>query len=834
MALGYDGSIRIDTKMDTRGFNSGIRTMLASVTKLGAALGLVFGVAALMRFGRTAVNEAGQLASALIGLESVVTGTGKSFERAQSFIQDFIADGLVPVTNAVAAYKNLALRGYDTSQIETTLIALKDSAAFGRQASLTLGDAVQTASEGLKNENSILVDNAGVTKNVAKMWLDYAKSIGTSVQSLTKQQKIQAEVNGILEETRFQTGDAAKLTGSYSGQVSALGVSFYNFRVAFGNALIPVLTKVIPLIRTIVDNLTVMMNQFAQFMSVLFGIQQGVQNVAGSTQDAVDSTGDLAEATQDADKAAEGALATFDELNVLQKPKEEGGLAEQISTTPAVDVVPPEVVNPEILAKVQAFKDKLLELLGPAIEAFDRLKESLAPLGQTIWEGLQWAWENILVPFGTWVLNEAFPTFLDLIGSAGGVLNEVLLALKPLGLWLWNEFLKPLADWTGEKIIEALKWLKERLDDIAAWIRDNQKLVETITIIIGAFAIAWLLVTGAVALWTAIGTIAAAVTTAFGVAVAFLTSPIGIVILIIGALIAIIILLVRNWDWVKETAGKVWDWIVEKWNGAGIWFKTHITDPIKKWFTDLWDRVKLLAQDTWSKVVDAWKGAGEWFKTKITDPIKGFFTGLWDGAKNKAAEVWLAVTNIWGAAGAWFTEHVTDPIKNIFGGALDWVADKWQTVFDGVGDFVKSAINALISLLNGMLSAITTGINAVIGVLNNLSIRIPDWVPIFGGQTWGVNLPYVSTPYIPYLASGAVIPPNSQFLAMLGDQTSGRNIEAPEGLIRQILQDELGKMQADIRIEFGGSLGALVRELQPILAREDVRIGKNLISGSRV
>ena len=120
----------------------------------------------------------------------------------------------------------MTLRGYDTSQIEKVLVALKDSATYSRQASYGLGEAVATASEGLKNENSIVVDNAGVTKNVAKMWEDYAKSIGKTTNNLTQAEKIQAEVNGILEETKFQTGDAEKYVNSYSGMIARLNASF--------------------------------------------------------------------------------------------------------------------------------------------------------------------------------------------------------------------------------------------------------------------------------------------------------------------------------------------------------------------------------------------------------------------------------------------------------------------------------------------------------------------------------------------------------------------------------------------------------------------------------
>jgi hypothetical protein len=94
------------------------------------------------------------------------------------------------------------------------------------------------------------------------------------------------------------------------------------------------------------------------------------------------------------------------------------------------------------------------------------------------------------------------------------------------------------------------------------------------------------------------------------------------------------------------------------------------------------------------------------------------------------------------------------------------------------------------------------------------------------------NLP---APAIPHLATGAVIPPNAQFAAILGDQRSGKNIEAPESLIRQIVSEEIGKIQADVTINFSGSLASLVRELKPYIDKENVRIGGNLVkSGATI
>lgn len=807
MAMGYDGSIRIDSRIDPKGFNSGIKGIGSALKGIGVLVAGAFATGAIVNFGKSAVQAASDLSSAMIGLQSVLYGQGKSFNAAQQFIDSYTKDGLIPATDAIVAYKNLALRGYDDSQIQKVMTALKDSAAFGRQASYTMGEAVKSASEGLKNENSILVDNAGVTKNVAKMWDEYARSIGTTADKLTQQQKIQAEVNGIMEESKYQAGDAAKVSQTYAGQIAQLGSAMQAFKVAAGQGIIPIVQKILPVIIQVINWLTTLARTFGSVMSAIFGTQtsQAQQtaaaqnNVATSTQAAADAQGELAANTEQADKAAKGALASFDELNVLQKDTGAGEAAAG-GTEPVPAPIVPEILPPDDAsqANIEALKEKVLGFLQPAIDAFDRLKEALTPLGETIWEGLKWGYDNILVPFGKWVIAEAVPRFFDLLAAGAEILNGVLEALKPLGIWLWEEFLLPLGQWAGKILLDALDWLVELLKSIGTWITENKGAFEFWVIVLGSLAAAWWLVHAAMAAWIAIGGIAGAVTwvvtaatTAFGTAVAFLTSPITLVIVIIGALIAGIILLVRNWDWVKEKAGQAWDWIKDKWHAAGDWFKNSVTEPIKKWFTNGWDNVKTSSTNAWDKVKERWNNAGDWFK-----------------------------------------DHVTEPVKNGFNTALDWVSEKWQTVFNGITDFVKNAINVVIGLINGLMMAYVNGINSVIGGLNSINFSVPDWVPLFGGQQWGLSIPYVIAPQIPYLATGAVIPPNSQFLAVLGDQKSGRNIEAPEGLIRQIIQEELGKVQADIKIEFGGSLGQLVRQLKPYIDKEDVRIGGSLIKGA--
>ena len=294
---------------------------------IGKAALATFSVAAVVKFGKACLQVATETSNAWIGLNSILTGQGKSFSQAQKFIEEYVSDGLVPLNNAVTAYKNLAARGYSSDQIKKTMTALKNSATFGRQSTYSLGEAVQTASEGLKNENSILVDNAGVTKNVAKMWEDYAKSVGKTTNQLTQQEKINAEVNGILEETKFQMNDAAIYANTYSGKVAQLNFAFTTMKTAIGNVIQPIAKLFIPILTAAANAVTKLFTAIAGLMS-MFGLKAdsvetvskglgGVADNADKAANAVKGVGDSAGKTAKQAKKAALQLAGFDEMNKL-------------------------------------------------------------------------------------------------------------------------------------------------------------------------------------------------------------------------------------------------------------------------------------------------------------------------------------------------------------------------------------------------------------------------------------------------------------------------------------------------------------------------------------
>lgn len=127
----------------------------------------------------------------------------------------------------------------------------------------------------------------------------------------------------------------------------------------------------------------------------------------------------------------------------------------------------------------------------------------------------------------------------------------------------------------------------------------------------------------------------------------------------------------------------------------------------------------------------------------------------WNYITQKVKECWENIKKFWE--------------KNI---APVFTAEWW-------GNLAKNALNGFIGVFEGAINGIIDGVNWLISCLNRIHVDIPSWVPIIGGQSFGVNIPPVDYVSLPRLAQGAVIPPNREFLAVLGDQKSGTNIETP-------------------------------------------------------
>lgn len=121
--------------------------------------------------------------------------------------------------------------------------------------------------------------------------------------------------------------------------------------------------------------------------------------------------------------------------------------------------------------------------------------------------------------------------------------------------------------------------------------------------------------------------------------------------------------------------------------------------------------------------------------------------------------------------------------ENILGGIIQFIKGVFtgdlKMAFDGVKKVAKGIVNGILIIVESFINNIIRGLNWLITKINSIRLKVPDWVPGVGGKGWSPHIGQMSSITFPRLATGAVIPPNKEFLAVLGDQKSGTNIETP-------------------------------------------------------
>ena len=253
--------------------------------------------------------------------------------------------------------------------------------------------------------------------------------------------------------------------------------------------------------------------------------------------------------------------------------------------------------------------------------------------------------------------------------------------------------------------------------------------------------------------------------------------PLLIVAAVAVILVAVIESLRKHGDDIRNGIDRFGEKIAELLSAAG--------ENIKEVWNACWTRVKEIAADLWAKIQQGW---GD------------FWTGVKNALDTAAANIKQGWNNAW---------NVLAKI----------VSDIW----DGITSTIKTAVNGIIGFINRMISAVVTGINTVINALNGLSFDLPD---IFGGGHVGFNISTLTAPQIPYLAQGAVIPANREFLAVLGDQSHGTNVEAPQDPSKQAVAEVMEDRQAGQMARFEAVVSVLREILSAVygieLTDEDV------------
>lgn len=278
-----------------------------------------------------------------------------------------------------------------------------------------------------------------------------------------------------------------------------------------------------------------------------------------------------------------------------------------------------------------------------------------------------------------------------------------------------------------------------------------------------------------------------------------------------------------------DVCAKIIDALQQIWNNVLVplinWILQNVIPllaPVVKWLGDAAIDLLGAAVEMANGILDMLGG--------LIDFLVGVFTGDWKKAFSGAGQIAQGFADACGAVIEWIGDYILSPfmslVKKLF--SVDWVKyfgvagiapqvlcdliksifKTMKNVFIGIMNFIKYAFtgdwrnawqsvkNIFSSIMSGLGDVLRAPINGIISMINqaingiNTLIRGANKIP-------GVNISTIGK--IPHLASGAVIPPNQEFLAVLGDQRSGNNIEAPEGLIRKIVREESGGKSSTYR-----------------------------------
>ncbi len=342
------------------------------------------------------------------------------------------------------------------------------------------------------------------------------------------------------------------------------------------------------------------------------------------------------------------------------------------------------------------------------------------------------------------------------------------------------------------------------------------------------------------------------------------------VAIVVAGIIAFVALLViglaRHWQDLKDQVKELWQSIKDYWervkqNTQELWdaVKEHIMTRVKEtkenvvnFFTKMRDKITEIWNFIKTKTVEIWNNLKAWLEEKWNS-IKEKARETFESIRDKLKEVWdnvkQKVEDTWNNIKSWVLQLWEDIkkgaiekfelIRDTVGKIWDTMKEKVTTAWEGMWGGIKDAINNILGGVEKFANGVVDAVNKVIDALNSfvdVDIDVPDWAEDLtgiGDFHIGLDIPNLSHVSIPRLAQGAVLPPNEPFMAMLGDQRSGTNIEAPLDTIKQALVEAMSETSNNsnqpIVLNFTGNLAALARIMKPELDKESARRGISLV-----
>lgn len=794
----------------------GVESKLKSIAKLAAA---AFSIKVLVDLGKQAI----ELASDIEETQNVVE---TAFGDLTYMVEDF----------ADTAIEKLGLSRLAAKQMASTYMAMGKGIGVADQASAEMAINATARVADIMSFYNLSADRAdtmmkavwtgetesfkaiGVVMTEANLQnFAYTQGINKKIAAMTEAEKVQLRYQYVMAQTALAEGDFAKTSGSWANQVRMLSEKWKELLSILGGGLIQVLTPAIQLLNVVMSKLIAFANTLSSVFSSLFGTTKKQiaeqKQAAAVTAGAAKSTDDLAKSTkkagQEAKKAgkeAKNASAGFDTLNILSTSDSSadtssggsgtggdssafggGAVAEMVDPSQTESLM--DEVKNKIVEKVEEIKGYLSTTFAPTFEA---IKTNVLPQV----ENLKTTFKGIFSDVSGWgdpFLNYITDTFMPSVALrlsnlsvvAGGALESLNMVISDL----WGTAFEPFFE---SFITEGLPRITEFGNQV------SNTFTVAFTEAKNIFDTVW--------------------TNGIMPAVELLAKIFGDV-----------------WQIIKDTWDEYGQPIFDGFNQTvqtvsnliqQIW--TTVIEPI--WtnliniVTELWENhlkplvaniagmvaeFIIMAQTIYNNVIApiiSW--IVEWAGPVITTAINNIFNVVSNFVSGAIDQFNGIVTVLRG-----IIEFITGVFSGDWKKAWEGIKKVFKGIWDTLVAIVKTPINVIIGLINGLIDGVCSGINTVIKALNNLSFDVPDWVPVLGGKKFGFDLKTITAPKIPKLATGAVIPPNREFLAVLGDQKRGTNIEAPLDTIVEAFQRVQSNGVNDINIKFSGNEGQLLRYL---------------------
>lgn len=622
---------------------------------------------------------------------------------------------------------------------------------------------------------------------------------GKTTAKMTEQEKVMLSYQYVTSALSNATGDFVKTQDSWANQTRILTLRFQQLKASLGKGFIALFTPILRGFNSLLAGLQKVADGFASFVQMLTGADisssmgsisadiAGIGDDAGGAADNVSGIGDAAKKTA---KDIEKSLAGFDQINKLTADDSSslGSGTDSTSGIGSVDLVPDvSGSTANVSSAISDMADKVKKALEPLkaisfdnlVSSLDNLKRAVQPLTEKLFSGLEWAYYNVLVPLASWYIEDLIPTYINTLADAFELLNTVLDVFNPVFESAWDNFFKPIAEWTGGIVVDVINSIGDAFLLVAGYLKEHETDVKDWTdLYITPFfkTITDFIMELYDLIKNVIGFVIDLLGPSFDEIVAIISGAISAITKIVTGVLDIL-------KGVIEFLNGIFTGDIDK-------CMQGIKDIIKGCLEAIWGIIKVIV----SLIVNLVKGTVD----IVINLLKDIFTAIGNilsSIKSVFDKVLMAIFNavisvIDGIKDAlWnIVDFVGDTFSSAWSNVWNGIINAFDNIFGGIVDIAKGPINMVIGLINGMLDGLESGINWIVRRVNTLSFDVPDWVPVIGGDHFGFDLPEVGFGSIPYLAEGGYVKPNTPQLAMIGDNKHQGEVVAPEDKLIDMAQ----------------------------------------------